>query len=71
MIATLLAAHDIPSRFYEELVVPLPSKTVKINWFHLAAHRILAEHMRVDGMPSLMLIVADDEHPYVLLNTID
>lgn len=37
----------------------------------LAAHRILAEQMRVDGMPSLMLIVADDEHPYVLLNTID
>ncbi len=37
----------------------------------LAAHRILAEQMRVDGMPSLMLIVADDEHPYILLNTID
>lgn len=35
MIATLLAAHDIPTRFYEELVVPLPSKTVTINWFHL------------------------------------
>ncbi len=37
----------------------------------LAAHRILAEQMRVDGMPSLMLIIADDEHPYVLLNKID
>ncbi|MCL4530118.1 MAG: hypothetical protein M1282_11970, partial [Chloroflexi bacterium] len=35
-IATLRVAHAIPSRFYEELVVPLPSKTVKFNWFHLA-----------------------------------
>ncbi|MCL4528385.1 MAG: hypothetical protein M1282_03115, partial [Chloroflexi bacterium] len=34
-IATLRVAHAIPSRFYEELVVPLPSKTVKFNWFHL------------------------------------
>jgi hypothetical protein len=40
VIVTLLAAHDIPTRFFEELAVPLPSKTVKINWFHLVESQL-------------------------------